>query len=259
MDMETSFTAQDQLPSVRRVNDLNKIPKILPARSLLKDQQQFSYPVQKKNHLGVILICIFFLVLVFELTIIYRYDKLNKQYYLSYIAQKEKLTDTQKKLLSVTDLKNQTDKENADLTEKYAVLDSKYSDLDATNKMLNSDYDLLKRILNNYKYNYNIISSDKLSKIYKLSGDVRVLNARIEAVNIQNEVLNKEVKLRDDYIKELTNKLVDNINEQGRLVEENVMLKRENRELSRIETNEKPAILSNKTEKTNVNKRERKN
>lgn len=203
MDIQTSIQ-QEQLPQIRRVATLDDVRRIvLPKKEMI--------PLQKSRAriTSVVIGSLFFLVFGIELWFIYRYDKLNKRLYEIALSHKGRAMSLHKEL-------KHTHKIVDKLVLSRKGLISNYLKMRSGNMILQ------------YKIgNFKTISLAKSSMLDNLEGSLRVLNARIEAMDVQNEVLTNELKKKEEHIKELTAKLMDSIDEQEALVNENLMLKKQ--------------------------------
>lgn len=220
MDIDAELDIkQEQLPQVRQVTRLDEIPKVLPPRPILPVPKKTPIPLKPKSFLRYYLIgLIVFGIIGLELTIIYRYDTLNKRLYNISASLKNKLNILQHKY-------QHSNKINAKLADSRIGLISNYT-------KLGSQYRILQFKLDNYKESSRYISLAKLSKINILKTNLRVSNAHVDAVDVKNELLSKKLLEIDGYINELTSKLITNIGEQEALVNENLRLKKESERLS---------------------------
>lgn len=218
--MDIEIPVQEQQPQIRRVTRLEDIrrgaqpiPAIPPERKIK--------PLQKpRTYIRIFILgLLFFGILGFELAIIHRYDELNKQLYSISLKLKDKISVLQNRL-------QHTNKIRDKLTASRSGLIRDYFNLTSQNKILQFRMDKYRNISGR-------ISSAKLEKIDLLAGSLRVAYAKVEAVKVQNEVLTKELMKRDEYIRGLTSKLINNIGEQELIVNENLQLKKEVEALKR--------------------------
>lgn len=208
MDIQTPI--QEQLPQIRRIAKLDDVRRVTPPREVRPPEKKI-IPIQKpRAGLTFFIIgLLFFLILGFELAVIYRYDKLNKRLYQISLSLKDRIVKLQNKL-------HYANKTVDKLVTSRKGLIRGYLNLGA-------DYKILQ-----YKIgDYGTISMAKSSKINNLEGELRVLNARIQAAGAQNEVLANELRGRDEHIRELTAKLINSIGEQELMIDENLRIKEE--------------------------------
>lgn len=208
--LETKKINQSRSPEIRQLSTLDNIPRIVSPKPILTAEKVIKPPQEKSNIIKFFIIgLLVFGILGLELAIIFRYDKLNKRLYKISMSHKNRAAVLQKKLMGFNRIRDT-------LIASRRGLFKSYTSVASQNKILQFK-------LNNYKN----ISEEKLSKIDILKGDLRVYDARVGAVNAQNELLKNEVKKKDEYISELTAKLVGNIKEQETLLIENILLNTE--------------------------------
>lgn len=213
MDIETPvFPAAEQLPQIRRIARLEDIRKVIPPRREVRP------PGKPKILFRFFVIgLLFFGILGFELAVIRRYDKLNKRLYQISVSLKDKIAMLQNKLQYAGKIRSKLIASRTGVVKGYFNLASQH-------KILQFKMD-----------DYRNLSLAKSAKINIIEGDLRVAYARIEAVKVQNGVMAKGLEKKDEYIRELTSKLINSIGEQELLVNENLRLKEE------IETLKTPA------------------
>lgn len=214
MDIETPTAATEQLPQIRRISRLEDVRRTIPTKPTPKPVKEIKTPHKPRSSLRFFIIgLLFFAVFGVELAFIYRYDKLYKQLLGISTVLKDRTVALQNKL-------QYTNKINNKLITSRSRLINNYFNLISLNKTLQ------------FKMNdYRGVSLAKSSKIALLEGSLRVTYARIEAMKLQNEMLVRELGEKSEYIRELTSKLINNINEQERLVNENLQLKKGNETL----------------------------
>lgn len=214
--METQIPVQEQLPQIRRITRLDDVRRVIPPKQVPLPEKKIKPPQRSMTTPTFFIIGLLFLgVLGFELAVIYKYDKLNKRLYEISVSMKNRIATLQGRLRHADEIRDR-------LAASRIGWIRNYLDLDSQNKILQYKID-----------NYGTLSMAKSSKIDALEGWMRVLNARIEAVDAQNEVLAKELNGKNEYIRELTAKLINSIGEQELLINENLRLKGEYERLSK--------------------------
>lgn len=214
MDTQTpQSTVQEQPPQIRRISRLDELRRVVPPKPAAEPAKKIITP---KKRIGLIIFLtagiIFLAIFGFELTVIYKYDKLNKRLYqISSSLKKDKIA-----LLRKLSRANQI---KVLLRDNQRILQTGFLSLASRHKVLQFKMEKDKA------YYESILLSDS-AKIRMLEGDMSVLDARITASNAQNEVLAEELKKRNEYIKELTNKNISGIERQKLLVQENLTLKK---------------------------------
>lgn len=209
--VETGNKRQEQLPQIRRIAKLDDIRRVIPAKPIIPLEKRIIHPKQSINYSLFILIGIFLAVFAFELAVIYRFDKLNKRYYRIALSHKNTAIDLKSRLEHADRLKNALADNRQLLVKVHLMLASKYKILQFNIDKNKSDYE-------------NMLSQNK-NTISLLEGDLRVASAKAEAVVVQNELLTQEINRKNEYLKELTDRLLYNIEQQKILVNENLKLK----------------------------------
>lgn len=210
MDIETPTAAAEQLPQIRRIAKLEDVRRVIPQKPTPPPVKEIKLPQKPRLSLRVFIIgLLFFVVFGVELAFIYRYDMLYKRLLRVSTVLKNRTVVLQNKLQYTNRINNKLS------TSRRRLISNHFN--------LASQYNTLQFKMDDYKG----ISLAKSSKIDLLEGDLRVAYAQIEAVKVQNEILAGELGEKSEYTRELTSKLINNINEQERLVNENLQLKKE--------------------------------
>lgn len=244
MEIETSVETrdikQDQLPQIRRISKLDDLRQVLPPKTTFSLEKKPTIPPKHRNLIplaaaGVIFAAIF----SFELGVIYKYDKLNKRLYQISVSHKNEAAGLQKTLQYVSKSKEILGSNRRLLLKNYTALSSRQK--------------ILQFNMQKDRINYEGMLQAKINIVNTLEGDLRVASARIESVNAQNELLQIEVNSKNEYVKQLTEKLVHNIDQQKILVNENLRLKQNLDQLSQGRTALNIADENQITEKADVN------
>jgi hypothetical protein len=241
MDTETPiYTAQPQLPQVRRVSKLDDIKRVIPPKRDALPTIKIPHEKRRSSLVVFSIVGVLFLgIFGFELAIIYKYDKLNKKLYDISANWKDRAKILQDRVEYLSRNKEILGKSRKILQDNYLLLNLK-------NRSLQSKMTVEKN-------NYENLLAKKMDFIGKLEGDIRVANAQVEAKKAQNDLLSSQLIEKNNYIEKLTAKLVNAINEQAALLNENIKIKARCDQLIQF-LSEKSAQEKKPGDNENVNK-----
>jgi hypothetical protein len=254
MEMEPPLrTTSEQLPQIRRVATLDRPSRVVEAgkvQSVPATKKPISSakpeisegvttPKQGVPYVTIVVGILLVVALFFEILLNQRYMSLNKKTTDAYIAQQnkyEQLQELYKDLKSFSEKttaeKEQLDLENKKIIVMYEDLGSKFKqaelDIDqlrTENTQFESQSRILQFRLNRYSEGHKKISLSKAVKIRLLKGNSAVALAKVEAVNVQNEMLKGQLEEKESRLRDLTIQLMQKIKEQELLLKENIGLK----------------------------------
>lgn len=203
----------EKLPKRRSVTSLDNLPKSIVKEPLPIKPEAEVLSNKKKYDIKFVSILALSVIAAIQFVFIYNYFTINQSLHNVSVIQKNEITA----------LKNVA----GSLASQKQKLTSDYNNLNNDFSALGLEFNIMQNKVSGFKD----ISLSKSVKINALLGELRVKDAKLEAAAAQNAILSNDLSEYGAYIRELTEKVVNNLEAQGQLINDNIELKEKLKEL----------------------------